>query len=264
MRKVVDTNFLKSDQLPAYLADPANHAVVADFAFMETLKLRDLASISNQLKTLAEHPKQVIALKTTCAVGGLRSRPRSRGLQKRLIDKHQTAGFKKFCDKVEEAKAGNEPARKQLTHICDEASEDLDLIAKGLDTYAANLAEHAKNYTEAELKIFRKGKAITPELFAKITEQILKFALFLFAVHPYGKRPPRLKQLPNAFLFRYTVAGYIVALRFIKEGGPDGAAAVKIRGHLIDAMFAAYATYFDGPCPRTRRRTSFMKRLAIF
>jgi len=246
MRKVVDTNFLKSEQLQEYLGDLANFAVVPDFAVMETLELHDRASISHQLKILAERPKQVIALKPTRAIGGLRSRPRSRGLQKRLICKEQTADFKTFCDKVEEAKSGNDTVRRQLEERCDGATADLDQIAKGLDTYAANLAEHAKNYTDAELKVLRKGEPIPPELFSKITGQILKLAIVLFAVHPYGKRPPALKQLPNAFLFRYAVAGYVVALRCIKEGGPGGASAEKIRNHLVDAMFAAYASYFDG------------------
>jgi hypothetical protein len=131
MRKVVDTNFLKSEQLQEYLGDPANFAVLPDFAMMETLKLRDATAISGQLKSLAERPKQVIALKPTRAVGGLRSRPRSRGLQKRLIDKGQTAGFKAFCDKVEEARSGNETVRKQLNEKCDGATADLDQIAKG-------------------------------------------------------------------------------------------------------------------------------------
>jgi hypothetical protein len=34
-----------------------------------------------------------------------------------------------------------------------------------------NLAEHAKKYTDAELKILRKGEPINAEFFDKITEQ---------------------------------------------------------------------------------------------
>jgi hypothetical protein len=54
------------------------------------------------------------------------------------------------------------------------------------------------------------------------------------------------KHLANAFLFRYAISGYIVALRRIKEGGANGASAEKIRNDLVDAMIGAYATYFDG------------------
>lgn len=55
-----------------------------------------------------------------------------------------------------------------------------------------------------------------------------------------------MKVLPNTFLFRYATAGYIVALRRIKEGGANGASPEKIRNDLVDAMIATYATYFDG------------------
>jgi hypothetical protein len=54
------------------------------------------------------------------------------------------------------------------------------------------------------------------------------------------------KHLPNGFLFRYAISGYIVALRRITEGGAKGASAEKIRNDLVDAMIGAYATYFDG------------------
>jgi hypothetical protein len=246
MRKVIDTNSLKSDQLKEYLADPSDVAVLPDYVIMEALKPRDPAAIAQLFQTQSEHPKQVIALKPTRAVGGLRSRPRSRGLQRRLIDAGQTAAFPLFCDKIKLARDGDEAVRKQLATKCDAAIADLSAIAKGQETYAANLAEHAKKYTDAELAILRKGEPIPQELFAKITGEILKLTLGLFAVHPYGKQPPKFKQLPNAFLFRYAVAGYVVALRCIKEGGPGGASAEKIRNHLVDAMLVAYATYFDG------------------
>ena len=246
MRKVIDTNFLKSDKLREYLSDPENLAVIPDFVVMETLKGGDPSSICNQFKILAEHPKQVIILKTTHAVGGLRGRRSGRGLQRRLTDKEQTAAFKQFCEKLEQAKNGDAACRKQLAGKCEAAAVDLDVMAKTQETYAANLAEHAKKYTEAELAILTKGKPIPEELLSKITGEILAVADTMFLVHPYFKKQPPLKKLSNAFLFRYAVAGYVVALRCLKEGGPNGASAEKIRNQIIDAMLVAYSTYFDG------------------
>jgi hypothetical protein len=213
---------------------------------METLKGRDPLSIFGQFQILAEHPKQVIFLKTTHAIGGLRARRRSRGLQKRLFDKAQTAAFKLFCEKLELAKNGDPAARKQLAAKCEAAVADLALMVKGQETYAANLAEHARKYTEAELGIVRKGEPIPEELLAKITGEILGLADTLFMAHPYFKVRPPLRKLSNAFMFRYAIAGYVVALRCLKEGGPSGASAENIRNQIIGAMFVAYATYFDG------------------
>jgi hypothetical protein len=246
MRKVIDTNFLKSDKLREYLSDPTNFAVIPDFAIMETLKGGDPVSIFEQFQALAEHPNQVIILKTTHAIGGLRARRRSRGLQRRLFDKKQTAAFELFCKKLEQAKNGDAATRKQLAGKCEGAAADLALMAKGQKTYAANLAEHAKKYTEAELGILRKGEPVPEELLAKITGEILGLADMLFMVHPYFKERPPLRKLSNAFMFRYAAAGYVVALRCLKEGGPGAASAENIRNQIIDAMFVAYATYFDG------------------
>jgi hypothetical protein len=107
------------------------------------------------------------------------------------------------------------------------------------------LAEHAKKYSQAELNILRKGEPITAELLKEIKGHIVDLAQALFEAHPYFKKLPAVKHLPNAFLFRYAISGYVVALRRIREGGANGASAEKIRNDLVDAMIAAYATYFD-------------------
>lgn len=245
MRKVVDTNYLKSAELKEYLAKPGNHIVIPDLVLMERLRGGDLEPICQRLELLMQHPKQVLVLKTTHAVAGLRKR-RRRGLQRRLVDKEQTQGFEEFCKKLELARKGDNELRKQFAEKCKLAAADLAEMAKGQDTYAANLAEHAKKYSEAELDILQKGKPITAELLRKIKGNILDLAQALFEEHPYFKKLPAVKQLPNAFLFRYAISGYIVALRRIKEGGANGASAEKIRNDLVDAMIAAYATYFDG------------------
>ena len=110
----------------------------------------------------------------------------------------------------------------------------------------ANLAEHVKKYTEAELAILTKGKPVPKALLSKITGEILALANVMFWAHPYFKRQPPLRKLSNAFLFRYAVAGYVVALRCIKEGGAPGASAKNIGNQIVNSMIAAYATYFDG------------------
>ncbi len=56
MRKLVDTNYLKSEKLSEYLSDPANIAVIPDYVMMEALASGDAASICERFKILAEHP----------------------------------------------------------------------------------------------------------------------------------------------------------------------------------------------------------------
>jgi hypothetical protein len=151
------------------------------------------------------------------------------------------------------ARKGDNELRKQFAEKCALAAADLAELAKGQDTYAANLAEHAKKYSEAELNILRKIEPITAELLKNIKGHILDLAQALFEAHPYFKKLPAVKHLPNAFLFRYAISGYVVALRRIREGGANGASAEKIRNDLVDAMIAAYATYFDDLSSRDQK-----------
>jgi hypothetical protein len=246
MRLVVDTNFLETDEFGYYLSDPANAAVVPDLAIIETLAGRDLPSIYRQLRHLIEHPSQVIVLKPTADVGRLRPRRRSRGLQRRIIDKKTTTGFPNWSALTKEAEAGDENLQAQITRKCEMAAEDLAAIAKKQETYAENLAAHSKKYTATELKILRTGEPVTPELFSKISENIFEMARSQFAADGHFKRLPFARDLANTFIFRYAVSGYVHVLRCIKDGGMNGASPDNIRNSLVDALFAAYASYFDG------------------
>jgi hypothetical protein len=157
MRKVKDTNLLKSEKLREFLSDPANVAVIPDYVVMERLAGRDPASICENFKIVAEHPKQVVFLKSPYAVSGLRARRRSRGLQKSLVAKDQTTGFKTFYEGLQRAKDNDAAAKRQLALKCDGAVADLEALKKAQETYAENLAEHAKKYTDAELSVLAKG-----------------------------------------------------------------------------------------------------------
>jgi hypothetical protein len=72
MRKLIDTNVLKSPDLKEYLENPDNHVAIPDLVIVETLRGGDLESVFRQLEVLTLHPKQVLVLKTTHAVAGLR------------------------------------------------------------------------------------------------------------------------------------------------------------------------------------------------
>jgi hypothetical protein len=51
--------------------------------------------------------------------------------------------------------------------------------------------------------------------------------------------------LPYTFIFRYALAGYLIALRWMAVGGAKNVKPETIRNDIVDATFAAYATYFQ-------------------
>jgi hypothetical protein len=113
MRKVVDTNRLQSEELKTYFAaSRQNYAVLTDFAAMEVYKGNTLASLNKSMEIFSHYPKQAIELKSTGIVCGLRGR--RAGLQRRLIDEHQTREFEKYCQALRAAKRGNTSVQTRL------------------------------------------------------------------------------------------------------------------------------------------------------
>lgn len=245
MRKVVDTNFLKSPKLAEYLSEPTNIAVIPDYVIMEALAGDDPASFYKSMEILSEHPQQVVVLKPTSAVCTLKTRKRSRGLQKRLIDRGQTQGFPTFCRKMDAAKNGDKSAERQILDMRRDAAAQLDVLLGDMETYETNLQEAAKNYTPAELLILRTGQPWTQELHDKLVDNIFDLAAKMFMAFPSTELPPSTK-LSNSFIFRYAVFAHLLSLKWISVGGAPGANHAKFRGDAIDANLAAFASYFDG------------------
>jgi hypothetical protein len=245
MRKIVDRNFLQSPQLREYLAaSRKNIAVITDYAAMEAFKGDALANISQATAILCEYPKQVVVLKSTSIISQLKGR--RCGFTRRMIDKDQTKGFSEWCNCLASAKAGDRDLQRQLLENGKEAEAHLQRLLNDQNTYAENLEALSKSFTEAELKALRGGKPISAEMFTKISDHILEMAAVLFVSNPNTKELPPARELPYTFIFRYALAGYLLALRWIAVGGAKNVKPDKIRNDIVDATFAAYATYFQG------------------
>ena len=140
MRKIVDSSFLNSDELRAYLSKSSkNYAVLTDYAAMEAYKGDTLSSICHSMEILAQFPKQVVVLKGTRAVSGLVGRPA--GLQRRLIDDEQTREFGKFCMHLREAKRGDLAVQAKLLELGSEASSHMDKLLSDAAQMASIIEE---------------------------------------------------------------------------------------------------------------------------
>jgi hypothetical protein len=127
MRTVVDSNFLRSDRLRAYLSkSPANIAVITDYAAMEAHKADTLETLYRSMAILGEFPRQVIVLKGTQAVCGLSGR--ASGLQRRMIDQQQTQGFAEYCRHLAVARRGDLYIQAQLLDVARWARQQMERI----------------------------------------------------------------------------------------------------------------------------------------
>ena len=245
MRVVVDSNMLKAEELRAFLLKSRkNKAVITDYLMIEALKGDPLSKIFDLMKFLSEFPKQVVVLKNMRSVGALKGR--RCGMTRRMIEKHQTKGFDDWCAGLAKAAAGDERHRRELAERGREADAEMDKIISAQGTYCEIIADEAKNYTKAELDILRTDQPYTPEMEAKLAERIVNLTVRFFEAHPDGVPPPSVLELPYTYLFRLAVCAYFQALVRIREGGAQNAKAEKIANDIVDATFAAQATYFQG------------------
>jgi hypothetical protein len=245
MRKIVDRNYLQSPELRAYLAETRrNRVVLTDYAAMEAFKDEAFQNIVTATEVIREFPKQVVVLKSTNVISTLKGR--RCGFTRRMVDRDQTRGFPEWCEHLERAAAGDDDLQRQITENGREADTHLDRMRDDQQNYATNLHAMAKNFTEPELKTLRKRASISAEMFGKIHSHVLEMAAFLFAGHPHFTELPPARELPYTFIFRYAMAGYLVALRWMSVGGAKNVKPEKIRNDIVDATYAAYATYFQG------------------
>ena len=244
MRMVIDSNVLKDDVLREYLVKSRkNIALVTDYIMIEALKGDTLNKIFGLMKILSEFPKQIIVLKSMRSVSQLKGR-RS-GMTRRMIEPDQTKGFENWCAGLTKAAAGDKNYQQQLVESGKEAAEQLDRILADQSSYGAIIVNEAKNYTQDELRILRTDEPYTPAMVDKMTERIVSLTITFFEQHPHDLRPPTVLELPYTFIFRLAVCAYLQALSRIRDGAQN-IKADKIANDVVDATFAAYATYFQG------------------
>ncbi|MEO7888251.1 hypothetical protein [Polaromonas sp.] len=246
MRKIIDSNRLRSDELRSFLAASSrNIAVLTDFVGMEAYKADSLSTLYKSMEVLATFPRQVQILKGTakvCAMSG-----RAAGLQRRLIDEDQTSGFPDFVKHLELARLGNEHLEKQLLENVESARGHLDVQMLGdAATLGATFDTLAMEYSKEERAILRRGDPYTPSMIRRLMETLLQLSVQSFRVAPGGLRMPIRGELPNTFIFRVSLCTYLLALRGGVAGGLTNSAPAKIRNHMVDMVLAAYATFFDG------------------
>lgn len=254
MRKIIDTNMLQSHELRAYLAhSDQNFAVLTDYSAMETLKGDTLAMIFRSMEVVAAHPKQVIVLKDTTSVCGLSTR--NAGLQRRMIDEKQTRAFAQYCRDLSAAQHGDTALQAQLLDQGREATAHLDRMHKDAAGLLDVFGDLGQSYTPAELTVFRTNAPYSMQLGEKMAKHIMHLAANLLQNHPRVTRFPGAPDCANTFIFRYALCGFLLWRHWVATGRPKVVRTDRLRNDVVDASFAAYATFFDGLLTADRKLT---------
>lgn len=245
MRKVIDSNQLQSEQLRLYLsASLTNFAVLTDYAAMEAYKGNTLVSIFKSMEVLCDFPDQVIVLKGTRLVSGLRGR--AAGLQRRLVDVSSTREFPTYVRALLSAKSGDARYVKPILAHGVEASAHLEAVLRDAGEISEAIEKISSLFSKQEREAFRNGGDFSAGMVDRVVKHVMQVAIYLFRNHPSSIRWPQYGELVNTFIFRYSLCMYLLALDWGARGGIRNASAATLRNDMVDMNFAAYATYFDG------------------
>lgn len=265
MKMVIDANYFEHEDLRNYLrSSRENIAVLIDYAGMEMRKGDALRNVSRSLSILCHFPKQVLVLKGTREVAGLRMA--TQGLDKRLIDKTQTRDFAKFCAQTRRAVNGDNLLKAALEDSARTAKDHFDAMQKGMRQMEVVVAGYAKRFTQKELTELRTGRTYASGLDAKIAEHIFELWATVSRSHPDVKPAANIEEAVNNIVFRYTAAGYVWLLEKLRSGVSieNVLSPKKVTSDFIDIVYVAYATYFDGILSKeTRVQRNYEETLAM-
>lgn len=245
MKIVVDSNMLKEDALREFLTNSRkNKAVVTDYLMIEALKGDTASKIFSLMKLVCDFPKQVVVLKSLNSISRLKGR--RTGMTRRMIDKELTSSFDNWCVGLRKAEKGDPNYRDDLLRKGKEADAEVENLIAAQKTYAEVIAEEAKAYTQDELQLLRTDQPFTDQMHEKAAERIVALVAKFYEAHPDRPEPPSVEQLHYSYMFRLALCAYLQTLQRIRDGGSNNASAEKIANDIIDATFAAQATYFQG------------------
>ncbi|MHA6195591.1 hypothetical protein ACX3YG_14600 [Pseudomonas wadenswilerensis] len=245
MKLIIDSNKLQSEDLRSYLKkSKENYAVLTDFSAIEAYKKDPLKSIFKSMSIVSEFPNQVIILKSSIKICGLSGR--KKGLQKRLIDESQTKGFHKYISDLRSIASGDKKLESNIREHGKHANDHLDKMLYEAEKSRDALITLGNTLTKEERALIRNKGDYTSDLINKVITTTIEMSNQIFINFPHHIKPPCYKELPNTFIFRTTLASYLIGLYRFCNGGLDNLKAEKLRNDYVDMILVAYATYFDG------------------
>ncbi len=259
---VVDSNALQSDDLRLFLAASGAHkAVLTDYAWMEAYKGNSVESITKSMAVLCEFPSQVVILKGTKEVGALDAR--APGVAKRMIWPKSHGEFQKTAEGLRQAQLGDLRTIAQIVRHGKAADEQMQKVLSDASVLLPVFADLMTLFTDDEIAIIRKrsGTLDIGRKFLIIADQLFRN---LVSGHPGRPRNPSHNSKINTFLYRYSLAGTIYLLEWIRHGGQMGTRPERIRNDLVDLNFAVFGTYFDGLMTADSRLLNLYIGLRVF
>jgi hypothetical protein len=260
LKNIIDANYFRIPELKLFLdSSPDNCVVFSDYACMEAYKGNSIICISESLKIISDHPSQVIVLKGTEKIASITTEPFEID---GFIDPDQTSDFKQFCRYVDMASNGNAKLKRQILDHGEVANNHFKKMLYDAKHLGQAFTDISKSYSKDELRELRSIKSFdydfecSDNLMKKLINGIHLMSKFCHENITQKTPVPKIENYYNSYLFRFSLCGYLLALRWVTSGGACGVNAEKLRNDVVDMHYATYATYFDGLLTNDKKLTS--------
>lgn len=240
MKKVVDSNYLQSDELHKYLSNPKNEIFLTDQVSSEAIS----SDFCKAFEILSKYPNQVIVLKRTQNI--LNMSITSKGLQKRITCFKDTKNFRRLSNKISNVKIRDDNFNRQVTQMKNEATEELKKIHNSAEEMSALIIKYFSSMSKDEAKNLRSGPPYNTDALSIILKNIEEMTISMFSNKVNFTNSRNYKKFYNSYLFRSGVCGYFLFQDWYLAGGLKNVKAKTMMNDLLDAQIAAYATYSDG------------------
>lgn len=240
-RKVVDSNFLQTEELRSFLsASPFHLAVLTEFAAMEAYKNDALRSVPLSMSVLLDFPRQIVVLKGAEITSALTS-PVSNP-QIRLIDQEQTTFFPAYCRALKLADL-DPRIRARMVALGKQADTNMARMIEQASIVTSSIPGMLSIFSDSDRRALRSDEPLPRTTQDKLGAQVLQLTAHLLR-RAGVTEAPSFDALLDTWIFRQTFCIYIWMLRTMDGVVPSNPG--RIRNDIIDATYAAYATMFDG------------------
>ena len=245
---IIDANQLRSrsQKLTTFLYESENNKIAfTDFACMETLKGDPTINAYLSLRVPAKFSNQVIILQNTRAIIQ-ETCTDSNTFPENLIAKEQTENFRTFYNQIQKARNGDGILKHELLKLGHDATKYIEGLKKEAQSFIDSTMQFKASFTNSDLKILRKGDTYPKDLINRVVKEVLQLTASLITSHPDNLSLPEWPSVNKHYVFRYSICGYLLRLKWLSDGGIEQYPVEKMRNDLVDITYAAHATYFDG------------------
>jgi hypothetical protein len=264
INKVLDANFFSDSGLEDYLSsNQRNFVVFTDYACMEAYKGDALVSIQKSIEIVSRYPTQVVVLKSTPEIIKNQHATGTSSCVE-LKDQSQTREFQQFCEYVRLAGAGNTALVAQVLAFGRKASRHFNLLIDDSAKVAMGIADVSATLHPDHLWSLKKRKPLSHEAVEEMIKTILLLAALFMKKHPdISARPQTFSELRGTYIFRYSVAAYLLAIRWASDGGAKNVKPKKLCNDVVDMTYVAYATFFDGLLTRDKKAKEIYEEMCF-